>query len=42
MYIGTEYHEIPFPHRTLYTGAVTEPFPVRMVGEEAADGPPLP
>ena len=24
--------EIPFPHRTLYTGAATEPFPVRMVG----------
>lgn len=22
--------EIPFPHRTLYTGAVTEPFPVRL------------
>jgi len=29
--------EIPFPHRTLYTGAVTEPFPVRMVGEEAGE-----
>ena len=27
--------EIPFPHRTLYTGKVTEPFPVRMVkGDE--------
>lgn len=25
--------EIPFPHRTLYTGAVTEPFPVRVVGD---------
>lgn len=25
--------EIPFPHRTLYTGAVTEPFPVRMTGD---------
>ena len=24
--------EIPFPHRTIYTGSVTEPFPVRMVG----------
>jgi small-conductance mechanosensitive channel len=23
--------EIPFPHRTLYTGAVTDPFPVRVV-----------
>ncbi|MFH1531937.1 MAG: mechanosensitive ion channel family protein [Pseudomonadota bacterium] len=22
--------EIPFPHRTIYTGAVTEPFPVRI------------
>lgn len=22
--------EIPFPHRTLYTGAVTEPFPIRI------------
>lgn len=22
--------EIPFPHRTLYTGAVTEPFPIQM------------
>ncbi len=26
--------EIPFPHRTLYTGAVTEPFPVRLVSPE--------
>lgn len=25
--------EIPFPHRTLYTGAVTEPFPVRLISE---------
>ena len=23
--------EIPFPHRTLYTGAITDPFPIRMV-----------
>lgn len=23
--------EIPFPHRTLYTGSATEPFPVRLV-----------
>jgi small-conductance mechanosensitive channel len=23
--------EIPFPHRSLYTGSLTEPFPVRMV-----------
>jgi len=27
--------EIPFPHRTLYTGSVTEPFPVRVVGQHA-------
>lgn len=28
--------EIPFPHRTLYTGEVTKPFPVKVVsGEEA-------
>lgn len=25
--------EIPFPHRTLYTGSETEPFPVRVVSE---------
>jgi len=25
--------EIPFPHRTLYTGSVTEPFPVRVVNK---------
>lgn len=25
--------EIPFPHRTLYTGSVTEPFPVRVVDQ---------
>lgn len=30
--------EIPFPHRTLYTGSVTEPFPVRMVPPAASDG----
>ncbi|MFC1796052.1 mechanosensitive ion channel family protein [Pseudomonadota bacterium] len=29
--------EIPFPHRTLYTGDVTKPFPVRVVGEESSD-----
>lgn len=23
--------EIPFPHRTLYTGSITEPFPVRVI-----------
>lgn len=27
--------EIPFPHRTLYTGSITNPMPVRMVGGEA-------
>jgi small-conductance mechanosensitive channel len=39
--------EIPFPHRTLYTGAVTEAFPVRVVGDmpgswrdEAGKAPP--
>ncbi|MFW6193304.1 MAG: mechanosensitive ion channel family protein [Gemmatimonadota bacterium] len=26
--------EIPFPHRTLYTGSATEPFPVRVTGDE--------
>jgi len=25
--------EIPFPHRTLYTGSATEPFPVRVVAD---------
>lgn len=25
--------EIPFPHRTLYVGAVTDPFPVRVVAD---------
>jgi len=25
--------EIPFPHRTLYAGLATEPFPVRLVGD---------
>jgi small-conductance mechanosensitive channel len=28
--------EIPFPHRTLYTGSVTDPFPVRVVSEREA------
>jgi small-conductance mechanosensitive channel len=33
--------EIPFPHRTLYTGSVTEPFPIRLVRDEpeAPHGP---
>ena len=25
--------EIPFPHRTLYTGSVTKPFPIQLVGK---------
>jgi small-conductance mechanosensitive channel len=25
--------EIPFPHRSLYTGSVTEPFPIRVISE---------
>ena len=33
--------EIPFPHRSLYAGSVTEPFPVRIVegGQKAPSGP---
>jgi len=31
--------EIPFPHRTLYTGAVTEPFPIKLVAADSA--PPV-
>lgn len=26
--------EIPFPHRTLYTGEVTKPFPIRLIRDE--------
>jgi small-conductance mechanosensitive channel len=26
--------EIPFPHRTLYTGSVTEPFPIRLFSKD--------
>lgn len=29
--------EIPFPHRSLYAGSVTDPFPVRVVGSSAED-----
>jgi small-conductance mechanosensitive channel len=29
--------EIPFPHRTIYTGSVTEPFPVRVTEKGAED-----
>lgn len=32
--------EIPFPHRSLYTGSVTEPFPIRLV--DGASGMPHP
>jgi small-conductance mechanosensitive channel len=28
--------EIPFPHRTLYAGSATEPFPVRVVADAHA------
>lgn len=37
--------EIPFPHRTLYTGAATDPFPVRIVPNQtdhAANATPAP
>lgn len=30
--------EIPFPHRTLYAGSVTDPFPVRVVEKEQRAG----
>lgn len=32
--------EIPFPHRTLYTGAVTDPFPVRIIDGRQEPQPP--
>ena len=33
--------EIPFPHRTLYMGSESDPFPIRMrPGEQAESGPP--
>ena len=31
---GKEGIEIPFPHRTLYTGSVTDPLPIRLVGDK--------
>lgn len=31
--------EIPFPHRTLYAGSVTEPFPVRVVSTDETSAP---
>ena len=27
--------EIPFPHRSLYTGSITDPFPIRIVSEDS-------
>ncbi len=30
--------EIPFPHRTLYTGSLTDPFPVRLEGRGSVPG----
>jgi small-conductance mechanosensitive channel len=33
--------EIPFPHRSLYTGSVTEPFPVQIVHPQAYADPTL-
>ena len=32
--------EIPFPHRSLYTGSVTEPFPIRLVDDRSPEGQP--
>lgn len=34
--------EIPFPHRSLYAGSVTEPLPVRLVPAEQAEPPTVP
>lgn len=31
--------EIPFPHRSLYTGEATPPFPIRLVREKGEGGP---
>ena len=31
--------EIPFPHRSLYTGSVTEPFPIRVVSSRDDEEP---
>jgi small-conductance mechanosensitive channel len=30
--------EIPFPHRALYTGTTTAPFPIRIVRDEPPSG----
>jgi small-conductance mechanosensitive channel len=32
--------EIPFPHRSLYAGSVTEPFPVRLADDDRGEEPP--
>ena len=32
--------EIPFPHRSLYIGSVTEPFPIRLVDDRPTEGQP--
>jgi len=29
--------EIPFPHRTIYTGSVTDPFPIKTMGDQPSD-----
>jgi small-conductance mechanosensitive channel len=34
--------EIPFPHRTLYTGSETTPFPVQQAGETDDPSPSAP
>jgi small-conductance mechanosensitive channel len=32
--------EIPFPHQTFYTGAVTDPLPIRLVGDQSETNAP--
>ena len=32
--------EIPFPHRTLYSGSATDPLPVRVTGPSGDGGRP--
>lgn len=34
--------EIPFPHRTLYAGSVTDPFPIRIMGDGLTPAPTQP
>ena len=31
--------EIPFPHRTIYTGSITDPFPVRIIEDTTRNSP---